>query len=102
MNDVKWTKGEDFADGTPRYTFEGRDPQQTVSDIRVVIYTERKRKFSHDPSSVKNFYYGYVTNEQVETADTIGPFEKVKEAKDKTLELFNQYCELYPEHIEAW
>ena len=23
---VQWTKGHDFMDGTPRYTFEGRDP----------------------------------------------------------------------------
>ena len=26
---VQWTKGHDFMDGTPRYTFEGRDPATT-------------------------------------------------------------------------
>ena len=26
---VKWVKSGDFMDGSPRYTFEGRDPQDT-------------------------------------------------------------------------
>ena len=37
---VQWTKGHDFMDGTPRYTFEGRDPATTYERFQVVIYTE--------------------------------------------------------------
>ena len=44
---VKWTKGSDFMDGSPRYTFEGRDPQDTYERFQVVIYTERERRYSH-------------------------------------------------------
>lgn len=102
LNKVKWEKSTDFTDNSARYTFDGRDPQTTVSDIAVVIYTEKERKFSHDPTSVKTFYYGYVRNEKVETSDTIGRFGTLAEAKGRTLELFEKYCELYPEHTESW
>nr|WP_145401510.1 hypothetical protein [Paenibacillus xylanexedens] len=101
-NEVKWIKGEDFMDGTPRYSFEGRDPEVTVSDIAVVIYGQKERKHSHDPKSSKTYYYGYVRNDKVETSDTVGRFEKLTDAKRETLNLFNRYCELYPEHTEAW
>ena len=40
---VIWTKGTDFTDGSPRYTFEGRDPATTYERFQVVIYTERER-----------------------------------------------------------
>ena len=90
---VKWTKGTDFMDGTPRYTFEGRDPQDTYERFQVVIYTEREQQYPHDPRSVRNAYYGYVRDTEKECADTIGPFWRVKEAKEKTLELFNQFME---------
>ena len=32
---VQWTKGHDFMDGTPRYTFEGRDPATTYERFQV-------------------------------------------------------------------
>ncbi len=102
MNKVKWTKGSDFIDNTPTYTFEGRDPQTTLSDISVLIYTQRERKYDHDSSSVKNFYYGVVSNSKTENSDTIGRFEKLSIAKKETLNLFNQYCELFPNDTEAW
>lgn len=102
MKKINWEKGYDFIDKSPRYSFEGRDPQTTVSDIAVVIYTEMERKFSHDSSSVKKFYYGYVRNEKAETSDTIGRFETLTKAKEETLKLFERYCELYPNDTEAW
>ena len=82
-------------DGSPRYTFEGRDPQDTYERFQVVIYTERERRYSHDPQSVRNAYYGYVRDNEKECADTIGPFWRVKEAKEKTLELFILFMENY-------
>ena len=94
---VKWVKHADFMDGSPRYTFEGRDPQDTYERFQVVIYTERERKFSHDPSSVQNAYYGYVRDNDRECADTVGPFWSVKEAKSETLKLFNEYMDLFAE-----
>lgn len=99
---IKWVKGEDWIDNLPRYTFEGRDPQVTVSDIQVVITTERKRKWSHDPSSVKNFYTGYVRHEPSETADTTKEFESIKECKAETENLFYEYCSLFPNDINAY
>lgn len=42
-NKVVWTKGADFTDGSPRYTFEGRDPATTFERFQVVIYAERER-----------------------------------------------------------
>lgn len=100
MNDciktkVKWQKGYDFMDNTPRYTFEGRDPQSTYERFQVVIYTEREREFSHDSQSARNFYYGYVRDDEKECADTVGRFKTLKEAKEETLKLFNEYMKLF-------
>ena len=91
----KWEKNFDFMDNSGRYTFEGRDPQNTLEDIKVVVYTERERKFQFDPKSVKNYYYGYVRHEPTETADTIGRFETLKKAKEETEKLFEEYCKLF-------
>ena len=92
---VIWTKGSDFMDGSPRYTFEGRDPENTLERFRVIIYTEREREFDHESQSKRNFYYGYVTDNEKECADTVGRFKTLKEAKRETLKLFNKYMVLF-------
>ena len=51
---VQWTKGHDFMDGTPRYTFEGRDPATTYERFQVVIYTEWEHRYAHDPGTGAN------------------------------------------------
>jgi len=102
QTNIKWSKGQDPFDGTPRYTFEGRDPSNTVSDITVVICSQYERKFRHDPASRKLYYYGYVQHTPSETADEIGRFETLKEAKQETEKLFKEYCELFPNDTEAW
>ena len=38
MTKHKWDKYTDFMDNTPRYSFEGRDPQDTYERFRVVVY----------------------------------------------------------------
>lgn len=96
---VKWIKGHDFMDGSPRYTFEGRDPQDTYERFQVVIYAEREREFAHDPASVRNSYYGYVRDNSKECADIIGPFKKLKDAKEETLDLFNGYMQIYEKEM---
>lgn len=73
-NKIVWTKGADFTDGSPRYTFEGRDPATTYERFQVVIYTERERRYAHDPGSLCNHYYGYVRDDKMECAETIGPY----------------------------
>jgi len=95
----KWEKGLDFMDDSARYTFEGRDPQSTYETIRVVIYVEREREFKHDSQTVRNYYYGYVTNNEKECADTVGRFRTLKEAKKETEKLFDEYCKLFPEAL---
>jgi hypothetical protein len=92
---VKWEKFTDFMDNSARYTFEGRDPSTTYERFQVVIYTQRERKFSHDSQSIKNYYYGYVRDNEKECADTIGRFETLKQAKEETLKLFNEYMKLF-------
>lgn len=88
---VKWQKGYDFMDGTPRYTFEGRDPSTTYERFQVVIYVSRMKESDAIPGPKRKFYFGYVTDNKLEYSDTIGPFRKLSEAKIKTLELFNHY-----------
>lgn len=92
---VIWTKGSDFMDGSPRYTFEGRDPENTLERFQVVIYAEREREYQHDSQSLRNFYYGYVRDNVKECADTVGRFKLLKDAKIETLKLFNQYITLF-------
>lgn len=94
-NKVVWTKGADITDGSPRYTFEGRDPATTYERFQVVIYTERERRYAHDPGSLCNPYYGYVRDDKMECAETIGPYYSVREAKQRTLELFNLFMQQY-------
>lgn len=97
---VKWNKGYDFIDDTPRYTFECRDPSNTNERFQVVIYTQRERKFEHDPSSLRNAYYGTVRDNDKECCDTIGPYHLIKIAKDETLNLFNEYMKLFVSDVE--
>ena len=92
-----WRKYSDPFDGTPRYTFEGRDPDCTVSDIAVVITTERRRKYEWDGKSVKNFYTGYVCHMRMECADTTREFESIAECKKATEALYELYVRDYPD-----
>ena len=92
---ILWEKSEDWIDGTPRYTIKGRDPQNSAADLQVVITTERKRKYSHDSKSVKNFYTGYVAYIPNEYSDYTEEFESIKEAKKETEKLFNEYIERF-------
>ena len=94
-NKIVWTKGADFTDESPRYTFEGRDPATTYERFQVVIYTERERRYAHDPGSLCNHYYGYVRDDKMECAETIGPYYSVREAKQRTLELFILFMQQY-------
>lgn len=80
---VKWEKGYDFMDGTPRYTFENRDPATTYERFQVVIYVDDKK------------YYGYVLDNKLEYNDIVGPFSKLVDAKRETLSLFNYYIERF-------
>jgi len=91
---VIWTKGSDFMDDSPRYSFEGRDPSNTIGRFQVVIYTERERAYEHD-NRKRNYYYGYVRDNEKECADTVGRFKTLKQAKDETLKLFNEYMVLF-------
>ena len=88
-NKIVWTKGADFTDGSPRYTFEGRDPATTYERFQVVIYTERERRYAHDPGSLCNHYYGYVRDDKMECAETIGPYPETRRQMDSWLEESN-------------
>lgn len=94
----KWIKGYDFMDDSPRYTFEERDTQDTLSTIRVVIYQESEPEYQYSGKKVK-VYYGHVENNRTETADTIGSFQLLSIAKRETEKLFYEYCKLFPSDI---
>ena len=94
---VKWKKYSDFMDNTPKYSFEGRDPENTLERFAVVIYTEIEPEYAHDIKSERNFYYGYVVDRDKERSDTVGRFKYLNEAKRETLNLFNDYMTLYLE-----
>lgn len=99
---IKWIKGNDFMDGSPRYTFEGRDPAYTISNIEVVITAERRRKYQHDSQSARIVYTGHVRHNPSETGDTTDEFESVKKCKIETEKLFNEYCSAFPNDIDAY
>ena len=42
-NAVKWVKGQDFMDGSPRYSIDGHDPSYTIHRFQVVITCERHK-----------------------------------------------------------
>lgn len=96
---VRWEKYSDFMDGSPRYTFENRDPATTYERFQVVIYATREREFEYDPSSARRYYYGSVRDNKRECEDTVGPFRSAKEAKQETLKLFNLYMEKFAPNI---
>ena len=96
---VKWQRLSDYMDGSPRYTFEGRDPETTYERFQVVIYAEREREIPCDPSSARRHYYGYVRDNKNECADTVGPFCTVKEAKRETLKLFNEFMVMFSPYV---
>ena len=54
-----------------------------------------ERRYAHDPGSLCNHYYGYVRDDKMECAETIGPYYSVREAKQRTLELFNLFMQQY-------
>ena len=58
-NKVVWTKGADITDGSPRYTFEGRDPATTYERFQVVIYTERERRYAIQPKTIEELLTSY-------------------------------------------
>jgi len=97
---VKWQERSDFIDGSPRYTFEGRDPATTIERFQVAIYAEKKREYAHDPRSSRYYYTGYVCDSKLETSDTVGPFKYLRDAKRETLKLFNSYMEDYAKELE--
>jgi|688.fasta_scaffold159643_4 hypothetical protein len=98
---IKWEKGFDFMNDTARYSFEGRDPSISIAGIKVVITTERKRKYSFDSTSVKNFYTGWVRHDPTETADETKEYESLADCKKDTEELFKEYCEKFPNDTSA-
>lgn len=94
----KWTKGYDWLDDSPRYTFEDRDPCNTSETIRVVIYQEMEGEYGYNTKK-RPFYYGMVENTLKESQDIVGRFKHLKDAKRETEKLFEEYCKLYPEHV---
>lgn len=86
---VKWEKGSDFMDGSPRYTFGGRDPQDTLEDISVVIYATTEFEFHRVSETKRRFYYAYVCHRPTETVYESKRIMYLKDAKIKALEFYN-------------
>lgn len=88
---VKWEKGQDFMDGSPRYTFGGRDPQDTLEDIALVIYAEQEFEFFRVSETKRRFYYVYIIHRPSETVYQSKRMKFLKNAKKDALEQFNKF-----------
>lgn len=99
--EVNWVKSISW-DGMASYTVEGHDASNKNAKIQVLIKSYRERENFRDSQSSRIFYYGCVLHSKSESADTIGRFRTLKEAKEETLKLFNKYCESYPDDIKAF
>lgn len=76
---AKWVKGEDWLDGSPRYSIEGRDPSSTLERISVVVVTEREAGYRTGPKH--RVYYAEVQDRDAEHVWRWGPYRSVKKAK---------------------
>ena len=86
---MKWNKGTDFMDNTPRYTIPHHCPETSIADITIVIYQEKVVIIKGFPKEKR--YFGQVRHCPSETMDTIGGFKLLKEAKMETEKLFREY-----------
>ena len=89
----KWTCGEDFIDGTLRYTFDGRDPSDTCENISVIIYQEDV----YTSFEKSKYYCIEVCNRRTETFDRNEKIKYLKDAKKEAEKLFEEYVKLFPE-----
>ena len=92
-----WEAGKDWLDNSPRYTFEGRDPSYTYANITVVITKETAREYTG--GKLIPVYFGHITNNRTGTADTVGGFKKLMDAKIETEKLFFEYAKLFPDDL---
>ena len=86
---LEWIKGEDFIDGSPRYSLEGRDPSNSVARIRVVIYQEKVYEGRRGDPPVKR-YFASVYDTKAEHEWRWGPYRYLKEAKAMAEETFRE------------
>ena len=63
-NKVVWTKGADFTDGSPRYTFEDATPPRPMNDFRSLSIQSWSADMHTTPGSLCNHYYGYVRDDK--------------------------------------
>ena len=86
----KWTKGADFMDNSPRYSFDGRDPSYTCERLRVVIYQERVRPYPRFPKEKRYLVSVYDQQRECEYSDMSRLFKYLLEAKKYAEELFSE------------
>ena len=84
-----WTKGADFMDDSPRYTFDGRDPSYTYSRIEVVIYQERIPEYRGGDKVKRYFVWVFDKEKERLYTDDRKPFRLLKEAKRYAENAFN-------------
>ena len=93
----KWTKGFDFIDNSPRYTFDDRLPENNDNDrISVVIAQNTISVFGVE----EKFYECHVSITDLEIADSYYRIKYLKDAKRLAIELFEEYCKIYPQNIK--
>lgn len=89
----EWRKYTDTITGDPYWSFEGRIPMVTVSAIEVIITVDRR--CGH------NFYKGRVYHVPTEGGNETPEFNKLTQCKRVTEELFEEYCNLFPDDTAA-
>jgi hypothetical protein len=76
---MKWTKGFDPFDDSPRYSFEGRDPQISLDKIQVVIIQENY--YPYVSAKREKRYVGHVINTEIEHEYQTKPYRKLADCK---------------------
>ena len=86
-----WRKGEDWLDGTARYSIEGRDPSDTIERISCIVYVEHVTPRRGEPK--KRVYYASVVDNRDEHEYRYGPFRLLKDAKLAAIEQLDELIE---------
>ena len=99
MSVYAWTKGFDFMDNTPRYTFEGRDPAYTYERFRVVIYVERVEPYRGFPKERRYFASVYDQDREGEWMDNPDTgFKHLKDVKQAVIQTY-EYMISHPDTV---
>jgi len=97
MKDKYWESGKDFTGTHMRYSFIGRDFENSLDDIVMVITTSKERIYKDDPKT-KIYYTVDIEYTPKEIVETITRIKTLKEAKAEAIKVFKKYLKKYGDY----